>query len=202
MPNWVSTQVSIKGSQDELNRFLKGINESKSIMESYLPCPQELRDTMSGFIANDEEAMEELRKKQEENIAKFGHKDWYEWQYEVWGTKWGDCDTNFEPVVGNELQGYFMTPWGPALNGFLRISKMFPTLMFVFTYDEEAGFFAGIEAIQNGEIIFEEMFAPSEYGEELDFDDDESYEKYDEYKNEHMENIQIMFDNFMKEMSA
>lgn len=200
MPNWVSTQMSVKGSRKELVRFLNGINESKSIMESYIPCPQELRDTTSGFYS-DEETMKELEKKQEENFAKFGHKDWYEWQYSTWGTKWGDCDTSIEDT-GNDLSIYFMTPWGTATRGFLTISEMFPSLMFVFIYDEEAGFFAGMEAIKNGESIFEEMYAPCEYGEKLDFDDEESYEKYDEYKNEHMENIHIMFDNFMKEANA
>lgn len=201
MPNWVSTKLSIRGSHNELVRFRDGINESKSIMESYIPTPQQLRDTMSGFT-RDEKTMEELVIKQEENIAKFGHKDWYEWQYAVWGTKWGDCDTYLEPVTGTELLIYFQTPWGPATSGFRTISKMFPTLMFVFTYDEEAGFFAGIEAMKDGQTVFEELYAPSEYGEDLDWDNEESYEKYNDYKNDRMEEIETMFDSFTKEMSA
>jgi hypothetical protein len=170
-------------------------------MESYIPTPQELRDTMSGFT-RDEEKMKELAIKQEENIAKYGHKDWYEWQYATWGTKWGDCDTYLEPVTGNELLIYFQTQWGPATRGFRTISKMFPTLVFVFTYDEEAGFFAGIEAMKDGQTVFEELYAPSEYGEDLDWDNEESYEKYNDYKNDRMEEIETMFDSFTKEMSA
>lgn len=192
MPNWVSTQLSVRGSHNELVRFREGI-KGNAILESYIPTPQELRDTMNGFTA-DEEKMEELRKKQEANKAKYGYPDWYEWQYDTWGTKWGDCDTHVEDVTGTELIAYFMTAWGPATKGFLSISKMFPELMFVLRYDEEAGFFAGIEAIKNGEVIFEEMYAPTEYGEGLDWNDEESYEKYEEYKNERMEKIETLFE--------
>jgi hypothetical protein len=197
MPNWVSTQVSIRGQHNELARFRDGINSSNSIMESYIPTPQELRDTMSGFT-HDEEKMKELAIKQEENIAKYGHKDWYEWQYATWGTKWGDCDTYLEPVNGNELCGFFQTAWGPASEGFRTISKMFPTLMFGFIYDEEGGYFAGIEAIKNGATVFEEMFVPADYAEEVDWDDSESIYKYEEWKDKQLEAIQCLYDDFLR----
>lgn len=192
MPNWVSTTTTVTGSREELSKFVDGIKDKK-ILESYVPCPQELRDTMSGFT-HDEAKAEEMRKKNEENIAKYGHKDWYEWQYATWGTKWGDCDTYIEPIteLGNgahEVSITFLTAWGSASEGFRKVSSMFPSLMFTFTYDEEAGFFAGVEVIKGGITIHEGMFAPCEYGEELDFDDDESVEKYEEWKMDKMDKI-------------
>jgi hypothetical protein len=192
MPNWVSTTGSVTGSKEEIVKFLNGITDNK-ILESYVPCPSELRETMSGFT-NDEEAMAELKKKQEANIAKYGHQDWYEWQYSVWGTKWGDSETHFEPMseLPNgeyEVQFYFSTAWGPADKGFLTVSSMFPTLTFLFDYDEEAGFFAGLQVMKNGETIFEGMFEPCKYEGEFDYDDYESIDKYEAWKSEQSDKI-------------
>lgn len=192
MPNWVSTTASVKGSREELQKFLDGIKDNR-ILESYVPCPEELRETMSGF-SNDEEKMEELRKKQEVNIAKYGHKDWYEWQYEVWGTKWGDCDTHIEPMTQlssgeYEVSIYFQTAWGSASAGFQQVSAMFPSLMFFFEYDEEAGFFAGLEVMKGGMTIYEGTYVPSDYSGELDYDDYETVDKYEEWKCEQSDKI-------------
>lgn len=192
MPNWVSTAMSVTGSREEVSRFIAGIND-KNIIESYLPCPQELRDTVSGW-SNDEAEQAEREKKYEANIAKYGSKDWYDWQYEQWGTKWGDCQTHFEPMteLSNgkwEVSFYFQTPWGTASVAFRKISAMFPTLRFVFEHDEEAGFFAGVEAMENGVVIFDEAYEPCNYEGELDYEDYESVEKYEEWKNEQSSKI-------------
>lgn len=192
MPNWVSTTMTITGSKEELERFIGGIKDNR-ILESYVPCPEELRETVSGFYS-DEEKMEELRKKGEANIAKYGHKDWYDWQYEEWGTKWGDCDTHLEPILEmngglHEVSGHFQTAWGPATAGFLKVSAMFPALRFLFEHDEEAGFFAGLEVMEGGETIFDRTFVPSDYEGELDWDDDESVENYESWKNDNSDKI-------------
>jgi hypothetical protein len=201
MPNWVSTSLSVKGSEKEVQRFIDGIKDSK-ILESYVPCPEELHQTVAGFMG-DEEKMEELRKQQEANIAKYGYRNWYEWSYDNWGTKWGDCDTYLdkagEMADGTwEVTGSFQTAWGPADAGFLKVSALFPELLFTFDYDEEAGFFAGVHAFQFGAIVFESMYEPCSYEEEVDWDDDKSIDKYENWKSENMGKINDEYDLFMK----
>jgi hypothetical protein len=201
MPNWVSTSLSVKGSEKEVQRFIDGIKDSK-ILESYVPCPEELHQTVAGFMG-DEEKMEELRKQQEANIAKYGYPNWYEWSYDNWGTKWGDCDTYLdkagEMADGTwEVTGSFQTAWGPADAGFLKVSALFPELLFTFDYDEEAGFFAGVHAFQFGAIVFESMYEPCSYEEEVDWDDDKSIDKYENWKSENMGKINDEYDLFMK----
>jgi hypothetical protein len=151
----------------------------------------------------DEEKMEELRKQQEANIAKYGYPNWYEWSYDNWGTKWGDCDTYLdkagEMADGTwEVTGSFQTAWGPADAGFLKVSALFPELLFTFDYDEEAGFFAGVHAFQFGAIVFESMYEPCSYEEEVDWDDDKSIDKYENWKSENMGKINDEYDLFMK----
>ena len=200
MPNWVSTTLTVRGSEEEIKRFANGIKDSK-ILESYVPCPAELHETVAGFVGEDK--VEEHRKQQESNIAKYGHKDWYDWSYDNWGTKWGDCDTEIsEPMVFSdgswEVQARFMTPWGPADAGFIKVSAMFPTLLFTFDYDEEAGFFAGTQAIHNGESVFESMYEPCSYEGEVDYDDYESIDKYEAWKEEKSDAIFAEYAEFRK----
>jgi hypothetical protein len=186
MPNWVSTNISITGSEESVKRFVSRISD-KRILESYVPCPQELRETDAGSWSSDTDKQSETDKKYQLNIEKYGHKDWYDWSYAMWGTKWGDCDTHLEEPTETsdglwEVSGHFQTAWSPATDGFLQVSKMFPTLLFTFEYDEEAGFFAGTEAIKSGQIVFQSFFEPCSYEHNIDWDDYESIDKYDEWK--------------------
>jgi hypothetical protein len=200
MPNWVSTTLTVRGSEEEIKRFKDGIKDSR-ILESYVPCPTELHETVAGSVGTDK--AEEHRKQQESNIAKYGHKDWYDWAYDNWGTKWGDCDTDIsEPMAFSdgswEVQARYMTAWGPADAGFLKVSAMFPTLLFTFDYDEEAGFFAGTQAMHNGASVFESMYEPCSYEGELDYDDYESIDKYEAWKEEKSDAIFAEYAEFRK----
>lgn len=204
MPNWVSTSLSVKGSPTEVQRFVDGIKDSR-ILHSYFPCPEELHKTIAGYVGED--GAEEHRKQQESNIAKYGHKDWYDWSYEQWGTKWGDCDTDIGmPVLltdgTSEVQINYLTAWGPADTGFLKVSTLFPELLFTFDYDEEAGFFAGVHVFRNGAIVFESMYEPCSYKDEVDYDDDESIQKYEDWKEENSDRIFTEYVEFLKGVMA
>lgn len=203
MPNWVSTTLSVKGSPTEVQRFIDGIKDSK-ILESYVPCPTELHETVAGSVGTDK--AEEHRKQQESNIAKYGHKDWYDWAYDTWGTKWGDCDTSIgHPMqLANgswEVVVHYQTAWGPADAGFLKVSTLFPELLFTFDYDEEAGFFAGTEAYLNGDTVFQSMYEPCAYEGEVDYDDYESIDKYEAWKETQGDAIFTQYCEFLKEAS-
>lgn len=204
MPNWVSTSLSVKGSESEVKRFIDGIKDSK-ILESYIPCPTELRDTVSGFVGEEKQA--EHLAQQESNKAKYGYQDWYNWQYDIWGTKWGDCDTWIGEPAQNangewELPMNYQTAWGPAEAGFLRVSTLFPELLFTFEYDEEAGFFAGVEAYRNGETVFHSMYEPCSYEDDVDWDNDEQVQKYNDWKEKNSDDINAEYAEFVNGASA
>lgn len=194
MPNWCTTSLEVSGDAGELDKFLSQIRKTETeygqkidIIDALYPCPQELVDTVSGW-SGDEAVQAEREKQYEANMAKYGYKDWYDWQYSVWGTKWGDCNTSIdEPYVRIDnkkvVDIHFQTAWGPATGAWIHISKMFPGLTFDFYHDEEAGFFEGYEVIRGGEIVAESQYAPCEYKEELDWDDDESMDEYFQWKN-------------------
>jgi hypothetical protein len=199
MPNWVSTTLSVKGSKEEVYRFIDGVTDSK-ILQSYVPCPEELQNTVAGSVPEDK--AEEHRKQKESNIAKYGHKDWYDWAYDNWGSKWGDCDTDIQPVSEDsfgvfEVIVQYQTAWSCADTGFLKVSQMFPSLYFTFDYDEEAGFFSGLHVFHNGNIIFESMYEPCNYPHPIDWDDYDSIDKYDEWKVKNSDTIHAEYVLFM-----
>ena len=204
MPNWVSTRLTVKGSEEEVKRFANGIKDSQ-ILESYIPCPTELRDTVSGWVG--EEKADEHRQQMESNTTKYGFKDWYDWQYDIWGTKWGDCDTDINNPLGFsdgswEVPIQYKTAWGPAEAGFIKVSAMFPTLLFIFDYEEEAGFFAGTQVMQDGATVFESMYEPCSYEGEVDWDDEESMQKYEAWKEEKTDAIFDEYVEFRKGISV
>lgn len=222
MPNWCSTVIEIVGPEDEIKKFYGSLKVTTNedgmkdirIVESFIPVPEELKITSTiAFEEIPEKWAEwvkdgtwtqeeydkrvsentELLEKQRENIAKYGCKDWYEWQYNTWGTKWGDCHTDlvepFQTDRGWVVTGRFETPWGPADKAFDHISTLFPNCMFMFEFDEEAGFFAGEVIIKNGELIFDEMYEPCDYPEDIDWDDEGSMEKFYEWRRKHEDAI-------------
>ena len=227
MPNWVSTTMEVIGSESEVRRFAEGIKD-REIIKSYLPVPKELEiKSTNAFDPNqipptwqewvtdgswtqqqyDERVAENnaLFEAQQSNIAKHGCKDWYDWQYSQWGTKWGDCDTDIQPIGQRNDGRYalfttFQTPWGPAHMAWEKISAMFPTLLFTFDYDEEAGFFAGSQVFMNGESVFEAIYEPCTYAEEVDWDDYESIDKYEAWKTERGDKIAEELISFMNEL--
>lgn len=158
MPNWCGNSLSIEGDSNELKRFRDAITTvdekgafTYAILTSLYPVPQELTDTVSGWSA-DEAEQAEREKQYAENLAKYGHKDWYDWQYEMWGTKWGDCDTEITAEGDTWLSISFNTAWGPAIAGFEQVSKLFPTLTFVLAYEEMGMGFVGATGFRNGLI--------------------------------------------------
>ena len=77
--------------------------------------------------------------------------NWYHWNLDNWGTKWGCYDQDIE---GDMMR--FTTAWGTISDELLdRIAKHFPN--FVFDYEEEQGW--------GGQIIYKngKLFQKEEY---------------------------------------
>ena len=87
--------------------------------------------------------------KLQENLANFGHCNWYTWSVENWGTKWNafcqSSDSN------NVL--FFGTAWSGVPELMTKLSKIFPEVILKYScmdyYDE------WVFEIKNGEILSE-----------------------------------------------
>ena len=231
MPNWSTTSFTVRGPQDEIEDFYNGVMAEVSpekkmcILTTYVPCPEELNisstytyeeipEQWAESVADGTWTKEdydkrvadnsELQIKQQDNLKKYGSKDWYDWQHENWGVKWGDCDTYMDSPYDSGynntwmIHGGFQTAWGTATQGWQKVSERFPKCLFEFHSDEEAGFFAGTEATENGDLVFEDYYEPTEYPEEVDWDDEDSTTKFEDWKDELAMGIASRYKDFLK----
>jgi hypothetical protein len=204
MPNWCNQYGEVRGSNKELKRFIEAIrieqteewkaipewNRTEWDMNQLFPIPTELHETVAGGFGINEDGTKKpeqiaLEEQQAKNVAKYGHKDWYDWANANWDTKWGACRVDFDEDTfdesSNSITLYWESAWSPAVGLMRNISEQFPELVFGMHFTEEADFFAGYMVFHKGEVVAEgehEMQGQPEYD-----DDDENFdEKYSEWK--------------------
>ena len=204
MPNWCQQYGEVRGSNKELKRFIDAMRVERDAeweavpewnrlywdINKLFPIPTELHETMAGGFSINEDGTKkpeqvELEKKQAENIAKYGYKDWYDWANANWDTKWGACNVEFDEDSfsegSNSIDLHWESAWSPAVGLIRNISAQFPELVFGMHFTEEANFFAGFMVFHNGEMTDEGDYNMEDQPEYSD--DDENYdEKYSEWQ--------------------
>jgi hypothetical protein len=147
------------------------------LCDNIFPCPTELTVTPAVWYG-DADKQEAQRKIEEANVAKYGHKDWYDWCSYNWGTKWGDYDTVYmEHLETTNLRAYrYTTAWSPMTEAIHKFAQMFPNLLFVNAYEEGGMGFLGATAFYRESMWEDEGDYP-----EVDWDaDDTGFEKVEQ----------------------
>lgn len=87
-------------------------------------------------------------KKAISNFKKYGHKDWYTWSIDNWGTKWNSSDSYIE---GNNL--HFQTAWSVPEPLLIKLSEIFSDIQMKVKFaDEDIGSNCGEFELLNGVI--------------------------------------------------
>jgi len=199
MPNHCTNNLTVTGDAKEIKRFHEAItagelqeHENFRILDNLFPTPQQLRDTPKGSFG-DTEKQKEMETKNQANLEKFGVPDWYEWNCKNYGSKWSDFDGMFGSITDTELNLTFMTAWSPIGEGIRNVSKQFPTLDFILSYEEGGMAFCGGYAIRNGVIVEDiEGEYPSMTDEQIE------NEEYDEFY-EQVSQVTLQIENQLKE---
>lgn len=124
MPNWCNNSITLKHSDPAMiDRAHKALARGE-LLQEFIPCPQELRDTVAGFMGEDKRAAHEAQ--QAANIEKHGYKDWYDWQVANWGTKWdvGGDDGLIQKLDEHTLQASFDSAWSPPTGAYERLCAL------------------------------------------------------------------------------
>jgi hypothetical protein len=104
-----------------IERVRKAFNEG-ALLQEFIPCPEELRDTVAQFGSNDQEKA---------NFEKFGYASWYDWQIAHWGTKW-DIGADGQPAIDNDantLSLNFDSAWAPPTNAYEKLKELGFTIL-------------------------------------------------------------------------
>lgn len=149
MPNHVSNTITITGPQEDLQKFYDGLitnpqEGSLSILDSYYPIPQDVLDKQGA---------------------------WYDWCSNHWGSKWGDYSTDYNEPVNGTLNGFFSSAWDTPEEGFVEVSKKFPTLHFRVDFHECGMNFRGWFEAENGKSCNSIWDMTQEDYDELGYDD-------------------------------
>ena len=115
MPNWCSNHVTVRGTDPaEIQRLADAFDEGK-FCNAVIPVPQDLTDTVSGFLGSGDE-QKALEAKTAANIEKYGYGNWYDYQVDKWGTKWDvSCDSVEIDEDGLGFSGNFESAWSPPV---------------------------------------------------------------------------------------
>lgn len=220
MPNWCYNQMTITGKTDDLRKFRNDItvseptddnpNATKLSMKTLFPCPAELHEYNSPLrTSKDGTALsdDEVSALSERFIAMYGSPDWYSWQNDNWGTKWGDCDTASDEEIKDgdtSLSVYYETAWSPATGLIAKISSLYPQLVFSVFSTEESDAFVCYQVFHKGTLVGEQESTtempqeiaemPTETSEELD----EYYEALNDWQCERNDKISNGVDKFVE----
>ena len=148
MPNWCSNYAVFTHDNPEMiARLVKGF-KTDGLFSEFDPCPQELKETLAGSYG-DPEKNAELEIKQKENVAKYGAKDWFDWQVNNWGTKWDVAESDDGGVTarivsqsenGHTVELGFDTAWSPPLRFYEFITAEFDFHVRAYYYESGCAF--------------------------------------------------------------
>ena len=143
MPNWCYNELTLYvDSQHEGKEVLDAFTQ-ESPFQKICPCPEDLLNTVSGFLGKGTPEQAELERKSKENINKYGHANWYDWCNYNWGTKWDVTPDVLDPLTLNpngvwSIRVSFDSAWCPPDGLYSYINEKFPEIT-LDAYWEEPG---------------------------------------------------------------
>ena len=123
MPNYCNNIAILTHTNPAMiDRALMAFNDG-SLLQEFIPCPQELLDTTSGRVGYGTPEQDALEAQHASNIEKYGYTTWYEFCINEWGTKWDIVAQDAELDEG-ELRISFDTAWSPPLEAYDKLRDM------------------------------------------------------------------------------
>jgi hypothetical protein len=89
------------------------------------------------------------------NIKQHGHKTWYNWSVEHWGTKWNAAEAQIVKRDEKKVAFRFDTAWGPPVPVVEALGKQFPKAKITLRYYEGGSGFKGELVMKGGEVFSE-----------------------------------------------
>lgn len=142
MPNWCNNSITLKHEDPAMiERAYKALCRGEFLNE-FIPVPQDLKDTVAGFMGEDKREAHEAQQKA--NLEKYGAKDWYDFCTSQWGTKWdvGGDDGLIQKLSENCVEASFDSAWAPPCAAYEKLAAM--GFIIKAYYDEPGMCFCGV----------------------------------------------------------
>ena len=125
MPNWCSNNLILTHEDPAMIQRAYDALERQEFLNEFIPVPQELKETVSGFHGDPEEQAK-LEAQTRANIDKFGYGNWYDFCVGEWGTKWdvGEQGASDIHPDGKMLHTSFDSAWSPPVSAYEKLEAM------------------------------------------------------------------------------
>ena len=121
MPNWCENTLTLSHKDPAMIERAKAAFVKGNLLNEFIPCPQDLIDTVSGYVPE----QEALDAKQAINRAKYGFSTWYEHNITKWGTKWDVGSPNgIVEVTENTISLSFESAWAPPVSAYHELEEL------------------------------------------------------------------------------
>jgi len=127
MPNSCDNTLDLTHEDPAMIERAKNAFKENKLLSEFCPCPKPLYETVSGYIGEEGSYERKLNEfKQQLNVEYFGHKNWYDWCVNEWGTKWdigeeGGCINQEDP---NSISFSFQSAWSPPTGAYAKLVDM------------------------------------------------------------------------------
>ena len=124
MPNWCNNNLTLTHEDPAMIQRAYDALERGEFLNEFIPVPQDLKDTVSGFMGEDHREAHEAQ--QAANREKYGYSNWYDYCVGEWGTKWDVGDQGCSDIHpdGKMLHTTFDSAWSPPVNAYERLVEM------------------------------------------------------------------------------
>lgn len=148
MPNLCNNVTRVYGPPEDVEKFFAGFTAETGMCKTYVPMPKAVEETKVGD-SNDKP------------MKSFDDPDgWYGWAVKNWGSKWGDYEGEIIDRGNSKVYAY-TTAWSPVGDALRTISRQFPTLGFVTSWEETSAAGFGVFVMLKGEQVVE-LYCPTE----------------------------------------
>ena len=141
MPEPLNIECGSAGDQAYELLYSEGDEWKRMLSYSWVPADIETREQLVEFIEANHPLDRELGKAYHENLQNYGHKTWYSWCVEHWGTKWnayGYTEVNRKGAESVEIQ--FETAWSPPVPIYEALHERFPNLEITACWSDEGSY--------------------------------------------------------------
>ena len=117
MPNWCNNTVNISHEDPAMIQRVKEAFNKGALLNEFFPCPAELHE---------HEAPSRDEARSQRFLEQYGATDWYNWQVQIWGTKW-DVGADGQPALeqdANSLTLNFDSAWSPPTSAYERLLEL------------------------------------------------------------------------------
>lgn len=123
MPNWCQNSITLHHRDPAMiDRAMKALAAS-TLLQEFVPCPQDLIDTVADFPSEDKRAAHEAQENR--NLELYGYKNWYDWNVANWGTKWDvGSDDTLGRIDDHTLEASFDSAWSPPCQAYEKLCAM------------------------------------------------------------------------------